>query len=127
MPPTYAHDPLRTTDHAPDSAPVGAEFTADFAEGTRAFQGLGIDLDAVRTLRRRFAYACLDWSERRPHIAGALGHALLLARQPAGARAFFEPVARGAFAAAPSYDDLPYDRDVVETGISRIVRVRDRD
>jgi hypothetical protein len=47
------------------------------AEGTRAFQGLGIDLDAVRTLRRRFAYACLDWSERRPHIGGALGAALL--------------------------------------------------
>jgi len=31
----------------------------------------------VRRLRRRFAYACVDWSERRPHIAGALGQALL--------------------------------------------------
>jgi hypothetical protein len=29
---------------------------------------LGIDLDAtLASLRRRFAYACLDWSERRPH------------------------------------------------------------
>ena len=28
-------------------------------------------------LRRRFAYGCLDWSERRPHIGGALGAALL--------------------------------------------------
>jgi hypothetical protein len=31
----------------------------------------------MRKLRRRFAYACLDWSERRPHIGGALGSALL--------------------------------------------------
>jgi len=46
-------------------------------DGTKAFAALGIDLDATRTLRRRFAYACLDWSERRPHVGGALGAALL--------------------------------------------------
>jgi DNA-binding transcriptional ArsR family regulator len=46
-------------------------------QGTKAFARLGLDLDAVRTSRRRFAYACLDWSERRPHIGGALGAALL--------------------------------------------------
>ena len=40
-------------------------------------QALGIDIDATRALRRRFAYGCLDWSERRPHIGGALGAALL--------------------------------------------------
>jgi DNA-binding transcriptional ArsR family regulator len=45
--------------------------------GTKPFGALGIDLDATRTLRRRFAYACLDWSERRPHIGGALGAAVL--------------------------------------------------
>ncbi len=45
--------------------------------GTKAFQALGIDIEASRTLRRRFACACLDWSERRPHIGGALGAALL--------------------------------------------------
>jgi DNA-binding transcriptional ArsR family regulator len=45
--------------------------------GTGAIQGLGIDLEATRRLRRRFACACLDWSERRPHIGGALGAALL--------------------------------------------------
>ena len=45
--------------------------------GTKAFEALGIDLIAIRTLRRRFAYACLDWSERQPHIGGALGAALL--------------------------------------------------
>lgn len=39
---------------------------------------LGIDLEAVGESRRSFARSCLDWSERRPHLAGALGHALLL-------------------------------------------------
>lgn len=47
------------------------------AAGERAFVSLGIDLDAVRAERRRFACACLDWSERQPHVAGALGAALL--------------------------------------------------
>jgi DNA-binding transcriptional ArsR family regulator len=45
--------------------------------GTRAFEALGVDIEATRALRRRFACACLDWSERRPHIGGALGAALL--------------------------------------------------
>lgn len=39
--------------------------------------GFGIELPAVRRTRRSFARACLDWSERRPHLAGALGAALL--------------------------------------------------
>ena len=46
-------------------------------EGTKAFEALGIDVEATRRLRRRFAWACLDWSERRPHLGGALGAALL--------------------------------------------------
>jgi hypothetical protein len=45
--------------------------------GTRMLDRLGIDIAEVRGRRRRFAYACLDWSERRPHIGGALGAALL--------------------------------------------------
>ena len=45
--------------------------------GTKAFEALGIDISATRALRRRFACACLDWSERRPHVGGALGAALL--------------------------------------------------
>jgi DNA-binding transcriptional ArsR family regulator len=47
--------------------------------GESAFAALGIDLQATRALRRRFAPACLDWSERRPHLGGALGAALLAA------------------------------------------------
>jgi DNA-binding transcriptional ArsR family regulator len=46
-------------------------------DGTKALERIGVDLQAVRMLRRRFAYPCLDWSERRPHIGGALGAALL--------------------------------------------------
>ena len=45
--------------------------------GAKAFAALGIDVEAARTLRRRFAYACVDWSERRPHLGGALAAALL--------------------------------------------------
>ena len=45
--------------------------------GTKGFTALGVDAAALRALRRRFAYACLDWSERRPHLGGALGAALL--------------------------------------------------
>jgi DNA-binding transcriptional ArsR family regulator len=45
--------------------------------GTKAFEALGIDVEETRRLRRRFAYACVDWSERRPHLGGALGAAFL--------------------------------------------------
>jgi DNA-binding transcriptional ArsR family regulator len=45
--------------------------------GAEAFEALGIDIEATGALRRRFACACLDWSERRPHVGGALGAALL--------------------------------------------------
>jgi DNA-binding transcriptional ArsR family regulator len=45
--------------------------------GAKAFESVGIDIDATRMLRRRFACACLDWSERRPHLGGALGAAVL--------------------------------------------------
>jgi len=30
----------------------------------------------VRRSRRRFAGACLDWTQRRPHLNGALGAAV---------------------------------------------------
>ena len=40
------------------------------------FGALGIDLSDVRRERRRLATACLDWTERRPHLGGALGAAL---------------------------------------------------
>ena len=47
------------------------------AAGIKALEVLGIDVAATRRLRRRFAYACVDWSERRPHLGGALAAGLL--------------------------------------------------
>jgi DNA-binding transcriptional ArsR family regulator len=35
--------------------------------------GLGIDVDALERKPRSFSRSCLDWSERRPHLAGSLG------------------------------------------------------
>jgi DNA-binding transcriptional ArsR family regulator len=60
------------------SAPRGSNHAYDVTrEGATALGALGIDVEAIRKLRRRFAGACLDWSERKPHIGGALGAALL--------------------------------------------------
>ncbi|HWG67399.1 MAG TPA: helix-turn-helix domain-containing protein [Rhodanobacteraceae bacterium] len=47
--------------------------------GAEGLSGLGVDVDAARAARRRFACGCLDWSERRPHLAGALGAGVLQA------------------------------------------------
>jgi DNA-binding transcriptional ArsR family regulator len=46
------------------------------AHGTDFFTSLEVDLEALSGTRRHFARQCLDWSERRPHLAGALGAAL---------------------------------------------------
>jgi hypothetical protein len=45
--------------------------------GRTFFEQLGIHVEEVRTQRRSFARACIDWTERRPHLAGSLGAALL--------------------------------------------------
>jgi DNA-binding transcriptional ArsR family regulator len=44
--------------------------------GEEVFGKLGLDLKALRRERRRFAFACPDWTERRPHLGGALGAAV---------------------------------------------------
>jgi DNA-binding transcriptional ArsR family regulator len=46
-------------------------------EGEAALGGLGVDVAALRRQRRAFARRCLDWTERAPHVSGALGAALL--------------------------------------------------
>jgi hypothetical protein len=38
---------------------------------------MGVDLEALKRGRRPLCLACLDWSARRPHLAGALGAAIL--------------------------------------------------
>lgn len=44
--------------------------------GERAMARLGVDVEAAAARRRLFACRCLDWSERRDHLGGALGAAL---------------------------------------------------
>ncbi|MGE7836594.1 ArsR/SmtB family transcription factor [Viridibacillus arvi] len=46
-------------------------------KGEQFFTELGIDLDQLKRKRRSFSHACLDWSERQHHLAGALGHGLM--------------------------------------------------
>jgi len=47
------------------------------AAGVAWFRGLGIDAVAAQRERRALCRACMDWSERRHHLAGSLGAALL--------------------------------------------------
>jgi len=44
--------------------------------GTKFLAGLGVPVDDLGKGRRSFCRLCIDWSERRPHLAGALGAAL---------------------------------------------------
>jgi hypothetical protein len=46
-------------------------------EGATEFASLGIETCAAQKSKRAFALVCEDWSERRPHLAGALGAAVL--------------------------------------------------
>ena len=53
-------------DEGGEVTPTGMEFLAK----------LGVDLSGARGRRRVFCRPCLDWTERRPHIGGAVGAAL---------------------------------------------------
>lgn len=47
------------------------------ARGEQWASALGIDLSALHSRRRQLCRPCLDWSERRTHLAGSLGAAIL--------------------------------------------------
>ncbi|WP_082568995.1 helix-turn-helix transcriptional regulator [Rhizobacter sp. Root1221] len=49
------------------------------APGEAALASWGVDVAGARAARRRFACPCMDWSERRVHLAGSLGAAVLQA------------------------------------------------
>ena len=54
-------------------------FTEEVALGINAgktFDALGVDISQISTSRRKYIYACLDWTEKQPHLAGAIGAAL---------------------------------------------------
>jgi hypothetical protein len=61
-----AHEYIMVGDEAAEITHPGARFLAEF----------GIDLATLGSTRRHFCRLCLDWTERRPHIAGAVGAAL---------------------------------------------------
>ena len=58
---------LGVDDTAVSLTEAGAAFVAEF----------GIDLEALRRKKVPLCRECLDWSARRPHLAGSLGRALL--------------------------------------------------
>jgi DNA-binding transcriptional ArsR family regulator len=59
-----------------EAAQQGSDYELT-AHGALALESLGLDIAAADRARRRFACACLDWSERRPHLGGALAAAWL--------------------------------------------------
>ncbi len=73
--------------------------------GARFVRDFGVDLDGLQAARAPLCRQCLDWSERRSHLAGSLGRALLAriegkgwARHDEGSRAVvFTPRGRTAF------------------------------
>jgi len=60
------HDYIVLAGDTAEITPTGERFLTEF----------GIDLPALTATRRHFCRLCLDWTERRPHIAGAVGAAL---------------------------------------------------
>ena len=56
---------------------VGEGAFAITPSGRGRLGDLGLDVEAILGARRATARACVDWSERRPHVGGALGAALL--------------------------------------------------
>lgn len=69
------------------------------------FEAVGIDISGLQSKRRPMCRACLDWSERRTHLAGTLGAAILdtiiekkWARRDAASRALlFTPPGKANF------------------------------
>ncbi|HEX4407762.1 MAG TPA: helix-turn-helix transcriptional regulator [Xanthobacteraceae bacterium] len=55
---------------------LGDEAGEITASGIEFLDRLGVDLTAAKSKRRVFCRPCLDWTERRPHIGGAVGAAL---------------------------------------------------
>ena len=65
-------------------------------KGESDLKSIGIDVTGLKSSRRPLCRSCLDWSERRAHLAGSLGKALLSnffdrgwARRQEGSRSIF--------------------------------------
>ena len=69
--PAGSGSPGRAAPQAP--IPAGFRVTPD---GMATLTSFGLNIGALERTRRRFAGACLDWTERKPHLNGALGAAV---------------------------------------------------
>jgi DNA-binding transcriptional ArsR family regulator len=75
--------------------------------GERFLAGLGVDLPKARGAKRHYCRGCIDWTERRHHLSGAVGAALaaaflarrLVARIPDGRALSVTPLGRKTLAA----------------------------
>jgi DNA-binding transcriptional ArsR family regulator len=70
-----------------DAAQAACALEPDFSVNlncTTWFQKLGVDVDALAQGRRPLLRVCVDWTERREHLAGALGAAICSAVLSAG-------------------------------------------
>jgi DNA-binding transcriptional ArsR family regulator len=75
--------------------------------GERFLAGLGVDLLKARGAKRHYCRGCIDWTERRHHISGAVGAALaeaflarrLVARIPDSRALSVTPLGRKTLAA----------------------------
>jgi len=85
----------------------GLQARGALVEDEALFASIGIETGALAARRRKLCLACLDWSERRHHLAGALGAALLgrvielgWVRRDTGSRVLrFSPTGETAFRA----------------------------
>lgn len=62
---------------AADEPQTGTRHYQLSSTGTQLFIKLGVELQPKPRSRRQYACACLDWSERKAHLGGYLGAALL--------------------------------------------------
>ena len=71
---------VELTEHLEERKILRSQGECDYELGSHGrdwFTRFGVDLDQMRRSRRHFARKCIDWTERRPHLAGALGAAML--------------------------------------------------
>jgi DNA-binding transcriptional ArsR family regulator len=79
--PPSSEEPPSSDEHRSSDEPPSAGDPARSAyevtrKGEERLAEIGVDVQVVRASRRRFAGHCLDWTERRPHLNGALGAAV---------------------------------------------------
>lgn len=87
--------------------------------GAQAFRERNVDIAHAQKARRQFAFGCMDWTERREHLGGALGAAILEAmvtagvmrrQQPTRTVVLLKPVMDWLDASSSGCADAPEDR-----------------